>query len=174
MNPEGVPPLVDRSGNGATPVEQGFAPPTEVEENSPAVRYTWRNVTAPTAYGRSYVVQNAAGAAASYTFTGSSITWYTVIGPAQGQASVWIDGQPRGLFNGYAPSGRNRVPHAFGGLAPGEHTITVHVLGKKGSNAGMDTQVAIDAFQAGDTPSGRRRSSPHGDDSASGAHREEA
>ena len=149
VNPAGVPPLVDRSGNPATPVEQGFAPPTELEENSPAVRYTWRNVMTPTAYGRSYVVQNAAGATGSYTFGGTSITWYTVTGPAQGQASVWIDGRLRGIFNGYASSTATRVPRTFHGLAPGEHTITVHVLGKKGSSAGTDAQVAIDAFQAG-------------------------
>ena len=149
VNPAGVAPLVDRSGNPATPLEQDFAPPTEVEENSPAVRYTWRNVPAPAAYGRSYVVQNAAGATASYAFAGTSVTWFTVTGPAQGQASVWIDGRLRGIFNGYASSVVLRVPRAFHGLAPGEHTITVRVLGKKGSSSATDTQVAIDAFQAG-------------------------
>jgi GH25 family lysozyme M1 (1,4-beta-N-acetylmuramidase) len=149
VNPAGVTAVVDRSGNAATPLEQGFAPPTEVQENSPAIRYTWRNVAASAAYGRSYVVQNAAGATASYTFTGTSVTWFTVNGPAQGQASVWIDGRLRGVVNGYAPSVALRVPRAFRGLAPGNHTITVHVLGKKGSTAGTDTQVAIDAFQAG-------------------------
>jgi GH25 family lysozyme M1 (1,4-beta-N-acetylmuramidase) len=149
VNPAGVGPLVDRRGNPATPLEQDFAPPTEVEENSPAVRYTWRNVPAPAAYGRSYVMQNASGATASYAFSGTSVTWFTVIGPAQGQASVWIDGRLRGTFNGYGSSVVLRVPRVFHGLAPGEHTITVHVLGRKGSTAGTDAQVAIDAFQVG-------------------------
>jgi hypothetical protein len=149
VNPAGVAPLVDRSGNPATPVEQDFAPPIEVEENSPAVRYTWRNVPAPAAYGRSYVVQNATGATASYVFAGTSVTWYTMTGPAQGVASVWIDGRLRGIVNGYASSAVLRVPRTFHGLAPGDHTITVRVLGKKGSTAGTDTQVAVDAFQAG-------------------------
>jgi lysozyme len=149
VNPAGVAPLVDRSGNPATPVEQDFAPPTEVEENSPAIRYTWRNVPAAAAYGRSYVVQNAAGATASYAFAGTSVTWFTVTGPAQGQASIWIDGHLQGIVNGFASSVALRVPRAFHGLAPGEHTITVRVLGKKGSSAGTDTQVAIDAFRTG-------------------------
>ncbi|MEP6973643.1 MAG: glycoside hydrolase family 25 protein [Actinomycetota bacterium] len=150
VNPVGVvPQVVDRSANPATPVEQGFAPPIEVEENSPAVRYTWRKVSAPTAYGRSYMVQNTAGATASYAFTGASVTWFTVTGPTQGQASVWIDGHLKGIFNGYAPSVALRAARAFHGLAPGGHTITVRVLGKKGSTAGTDTQVAIDAFEAG-------------------------
>jgi GH25 family lysozyme M1 (1,4-beta-N-acetylmuramidase) len=149
VNPADVAPVVDRSGNQATPLEQSFAASTEVEENSPAVRYTWRNVPESAAYGRSYVVQNAAGATASYAFAGTSVTWFTVTGPAQGQASVWIDGRLRGIFNGYASSVVLRVPRTFHGLAPGAHTITIHVLGKKGSTAGTDVEVAIDAFGAG-------------------------
>jgi GH25 family lysozyme M1 (1,4-beta-N-acetylmuramidase) len=150
VNPTGVlPPVVDRSGNPAAMIQQDFAPPTQVEQSSESVEYEWRGVGARKAYGASYAVEHLGGAAASYTFTGTRVTWFTVTGPAHGKAAVSIDGRARGTFNQYAPSTEFKVGRTFKGLAPGEHTITVRVLGEKGSTSGTDTQVAIDAFEAG-------------------------
>ncbi|MGH2528981.1 MAG: GH25 family lysozyme [Actinomycetota bacterium] len=150
VNPVGVvPQIVDLAGNPATPVEQGFAPPTEVEQRSPAVAYTWRQVRAPRAYGRSYVVERSAGATATFAFTGTSVTWYTATGPTQGKASVSIDRRFRGTFDQYDPAWNVRVPRTFRHLGRGEHTIAIRVLGVKGSSAGTDTQVVVDAFAVG-------------------------
>jgi hypothetical protein len=150
VNRVGVAPLVvDKAGNPAVPVEQSFAPPIEVEQGSPAVTYGWRQVSAPKAYGRSYVVERSAGAAASFTFTGNAVTWYTVTGPTFGKASVSIDGHPHGTFDQYDASSQLRVARAFTRLGAGEHTITVRVLGTPGSPNGADTQVAVDAFGVG-------------------------
>lgn len=150
VNPAGaVPQIVDLAGNPAAPVEQGFAPPTEVEQRSPAVAYTWRRVQAPRAYGRSYVVERSAGATATLAFTGNSVTWYTATGPTQGKASVSIDRRFRGTFDQYEPAWHVRVPRTFRHLGRGEHTITIRVLGVKGSSAGTDTQVVVDAFAMG-------------------------
>jgi len=150
VNPAGVvPQIVDLAGNPATPVEEGFAPPTEVERASPAIAYTWRQVQAPRAYGRSYVVERSAGATATFAFTGSSVTWYTATGPTQGKASVSIDHRFRGTFDQYEPGWHVRVPRTFRHLGPGEHTITIRVLGVKGSSARTDTQVVVDAFAVG-------------------------
>jgi GH25 family lysozyme M1 (1,4-beta-N-acetylmuramidase) len=150
VNPAGVvPQIVDLAGNPLTPVEQAFAPPTEVEQGSPAIAYTWRQVRAPRAYGRSYMVERSAGATATFAFTGSSVTWYTARGPTQGKASVSIDQRLRGTFDQYDPAWHVRVPRTFRHLGPGQHTITIKVLGVKGSSAGTDTQVIADAFGAG-------------------------
>ena len=150
VNPAGVAPqIVDLAGNPVTPVEQAFAPPTEVEQGSPAIAYTWRQVRAPRAYGRSYMVERSAGATATFAFTGSSVTWYTAIGPTQGKASVSIDQRLRGTFDQYDPAWHVRVPRTFRHLGPGQHTITIKVLGVNGSSAGTDTQVIVDAFAAG-------------------------
>jgi GH25 family lysozyme M1 (1,4-beta-N-acetylmuramidase) len=150
VNPAGVvPQIVDLAGNPVTPVEQAFAPPTEVEQGSPAIAYTWRQVRAPRAYGRSYMVERSAGATATFAFTGSSVTWYTARGPTQGKASVSIDQHLRGTFDQYDPAWHVRVPRTFRHLGPGQHTITIKVLGVKGSSAGTDTQVVVDAFGAG-------------------------
>lgn len=150
VNPAGVvPQILDLAGNPATPIEQGFAPPTEIEQGSPAVVYAWRQVRAPRAYGRSYVVERSAGATATFAFTGSSVTWYTARGPTQGKASVSIDHRFRGTFDQYDPAWYPRVPRTFPHLGRGEHTITIRILGVKGSSAGTDTQVVVDAFAVG-------------------------
>jgi GH25 family lysozyme M1 (1,4-beta-N-acetylmuramidase) len=150
VNPTGtVTPIVDRGGNPATTAEADFAPPTEVEQASPAIRYGWRSVSSTHAFGRSYVTEHLAGASASFAFTGRTVTWYTVTGPTQGKASVWIDGRAKGTFNQYAPSMSFKVPRSFRHLARGDHTITIRVLGRDGAKGAADTQVSIDAIAAG-------------------------
>jgi len=66
-----------------------------------------------------------------------------------GKAAVWIDGHAKGTFDGYAPAYAYRAARAFKGLAPGEHTITITVLGQEGAPAATDSRVAIDAFTTG-------------------------
>ncbi|MFB3739038.1 MAG: GH25 family lysozyme [Candidatus Velamenicoccus archaeovorus] len=152
VNPTGVtPPVVDRAGNPASPVVQPFAPPTELEQGSPAITYAWRRLSAPRAFGRSFVVERTAGATASFSFTGNAVSWYTVTGPAQGRAAVSIDGRPRGTFDQFARAARVRVARTFSRLGPGDHRITIRVLGTTTSPGGGDTQVVVDAFGVGST-----------------------
>jgi GH25 family lysozyme M1 (1,4-beta-N-acetylmuramidase) len=149
VNPAIVPQaLVDRSGNPAPTSVQGFAPPAEVEQGSPALSYAWRTVSKADAYGGSYAVERRSGATASFSFTGRSVSWYTVTGPAQGKASVSIDGQRVGTFDQYSGRAAFRVARTFGGLERAEHTITIRVLGTAAAGA-SDTQVVVDAFEAG-------------------------
>jgi GH25 family lysozyme M1 (1,4-beta-N-acetylmuramidase) len=149
-NPAGtITPIVDRGGNAATTTEAVFAAPTQVEQASPSIGYTWRSAASVHAFGRSYAVDHLVGATASFDFKGKTVTWYTVTGPAHGKASVWIDGRPHGTFNQYSPSNAFKVARSFRQLAAGEHTITIRVLGQKGSKGATDTQVAVDAIEAG-------------------------
>jgi GH25 family lysozyme M1 (1,4-beta-N-acetylmuramidase) len=148
VNPAGVVPVVDRSGNPAAAAEQPFAMPTEVEQSSPAIGYAWRTVSAHRAFGGSYAVERGKGAGASYAFTGRQVTWITVAGPAFGRATVLIDGRVRGTFDQYAPATRFKVERTIHGLAAGPHTITVRATGAR-SPAASDTLVALDAFRAG-------------------------
>jgi GH25 family lysozyme M1 (1,4-beta-N-acetylmuramidase) len=150
VNPLGtVGPIVDRGGNPAATTQADFAAPTQVEQASPAIRYGWRTTSSKDAFGRSFVTDHVAGATASFAFKGKTVTWYTVTGPAQGKASVWIDGRAKGTFNQYAPSTSFKVARSFRHLARGDHTITVRVLGIKGAAIATDTQVAVDAIEAG-------------------------
>jgi bacillopeptidase F len=127
-----------------------FAMPTSVQELDPAISYGWQAASARRAFGRSYAVERLAGATASFTFSGKSVTWYTLTGPAQGKAAVSIDGVPRGTFDQHSDRPGFKVPRTFTGLGPGTHTIKIRVLGR-GSSAAADTQVAVDAFEAGGT-----------------------
>ncbi len=147
VNPAIAPVLVvDRSGNPASTTTQAFATPTEVEQDGSAVGYAWRNASNARARGGSYAVEHRAGATASWDFSGSSVTWYTAAGPAQGKAAVSIDGTSRGTFDQYASRVGFGVARTFDGLGAGPHTITVQVLGR-GRASATDTQVAVDAFR---------------------------
>jgi GH25 family lysozyme M1 (1,4-beta-N-acetylmuramidase) len=149
-NPEGtVSSIVDRGGNAAATTEADFAAPTEVEQSSPAISYTWRSVSSSRAFGGSYAMEHLEGATASFTFKGKTVTWFTVTGPTQGKASVWIDGHAKGTFNQYTPSLSFKVARSFPHLAKGDHTITIRVLGQEGAPGASDTQVAVDAIQGG-------------------------
>ena len=148
VNPAIAPVLVvDRSGQPAPTTTQGFATPTEVEEDG-SISYAWRRVTKAGAYGGSYAVEHLAGATASFSFSGRSVTWYTATGPAQGKAAVSIDGMSRGTFDQYATRAGFKVARKFDGLGRGAHTIRVRVLGR-GRASATDTQVAVDAFRTG-------------------------
>lgn len=147
--PAGSTPPVDRGGNPAPTTELGFTAPAELEQSSPAISYTWATVSNRAAYGRSYAVEHLPGGSASFAFTGRTVTWYTATGPAQGKARVLIDGASEGTFDQFGSSAAFRVARTFRNLPSGDHVITIVALGTKGSTAGTDTQVAIDAFGVG-------------------------
>lgn len=144
VNPAGAATVTDSLGNVGEAVDTAFRQQTNVTEVWP--NYTWRSVPHAKARGGSYVVERRPGASASWRFTGSSVTWLTVAGPAHGKAEVSIDGTLRGTVNNYRERMRFDVEHTFGQLGSGPHTIEVAALGKKGARAGNGTLVAIDGF----------------------------
>ncbi len=149
VNPPIAPVLVvDRSANPVPTTALGFATPTEVEDESPAISYAWRTASKARAKGGRYAVEHRAGATASFAFAGGSVTWYTAVGPNRGKAAISIDGDPHGTFDAYAARADFPVPRTFDGLGPGSHTITIRVLGRARASA-TDTQVVVDAFRAG-------------------------
>ncbi|HEX5951182.1 MAG TPA: GH25 family lysozyme [Actinomycetota bacterium] len=146
VNPLGVDPVVDRAGNPAPTTAIDFPTPTELEQNSPSIGYSWRTVQHRDARGGSYLTERNAGARATFAFTGRSVTWYTVRGPAQGKAAVSIDGRRVGVFDQHAGRTTFGATRSFDGLATGSHTITIRVLG---TGSGKDTLVAVDGFAVG-------------------------
>jgi GH25 family lysozyme M1 (1,4-beta-N-acetylmuramidase) len=149
VDPPGATPIVDRAGNPAPTTTASFSASTDVEQDSPAVTYAWGSLSDHRALGHSYEVERLAGASASFAFRGSSVTWYSVQGPAQGKARVSVDGATLGSVNDYAATERFRVAHTFGHLGSGSHTITITALGRKGSARGTDRLVAVDGFGVG-------------------------
>jgi GH25 family lysozyme M1 (1,4-beta-N-acetylmuramidase) len=138
--------IVDRSGNPLPTTTSAVATPTSLEQDSAAAAYAWRDIGNRRAFGRAYTFERSAGATASFAFTGPSATWFTATGPAQGRASVWVDGTRLGTFDQYAPTAAYRVARRFARLGRGPHVLTVRVLGSA-SSAATDTQVVVDAFE---------------------------
>lgn len=150
-NAIGAATIVDRAGNPATPGSVSFRGALAQQENSPAARYGWRRVGSASALGGSYVSEHRAASSASFTFSGTWVTWYTVTGPTFGQAAVYVDGVRKPTVNNYASLVHYRVPRSVSGLKSGTHTLVVVVTGLRGSRIGRDAFVAVDAVRVGST-----------------------
>jgi parallel beta-helix repeat protein len=120
---------------------------TTVQENGAGVSLNGWLVTAdPAASGGSYRSSKVVGDSATFTFSGTSVTWLTRKGPQQGIATVSIDGTARGTVDLYATA-----PAAFAksytGLTSTAHTVKVTVTGKNA--ASQASTVRVDGFRVG-------------------------
>ncbi len=120
---------------------------TTIQDSSPKVEYdTWAGSTSKSASGGTYRSSGKAGATASLTFVGTSVTWVTATGPADGEAQVYIDNVAQGpVIDLYSSATQWQVAHTISGLSSGTHTIEVKVLGLKDSSS-TGTKVIVDAF----------------------------
>jgi len=141
----------DLAGNPSVAAGKAFRATTVLEESNAAVKRAWAVTRATGAYGRSYVREHLAGASASWTFSGRAVTWWTVTGPDQGKARVYVDGVRKATFNNYSAATKFRVGRVIKGLTNKRHTIKIAVLGVKGAKSATGTFVAIDAFTVGKT-----------------------
>jgi lysozyme len=135
--------LRDAAGNAVERTLTRVDAPTEVEQGSVAVTYTWAEVDRDNAAGGSYAVERRPGATATFTFRGPSITWITAKGLGMGEASVSIDGQREGVFDLRSRASAFGVNERFDGLGPGAHEISIRVLGRDGDEA----PVIVDGFR---------------------------
>ena len=150
VNPSGAPTAITDSAGAPIPTTNtAFRGSLVEQESSLAVSYTWRAIPTTRAWGGSYTTERIAGARATYTFTGTSLKWYTVRGPDQGTATVTIDGLSYGTVNNYRATPLFGGFISFAGLGAGSHTLVITVTGARGSRAGTGTFVSIDAMQPG-------------------------
>lgn len=131
---------------GATVAVAFGAPPARKYEETAAALGGW---TAHRDRLGSYRASTVAGDAATFAFSGRSITWHTRKGPAQGHAQVLIDGVNKGTVDLYAAAGQP-ASVSFARLARRPHTIVVKALGTK-SAAASAANVAVDSFTVGRT-----------------------
>jgi hypothetical protein len=118
---------------------------TTTQEWAPAVTLDgWRGLSDGSG---TYRVSKVANNTATFKFSGTSVTWVTRKGPAQGIASVTIDGVSKGTFDTYGASWQV-FKQSFTGLTSTTHKIVVKCLGTKNA-ASTNTNVAVDAFMAG-------------------------
>lgn len=152
LDPAGVsPPITDQEANILATVSDAFRGGLIQDENSPAAVPRWSSVKSTSASGGSYSEDHAAGAAASFAFTGTSVTWQTVDGPNQGEAKIYVDNVFKETVNNYAKTMQFKIARTITGLVSGPHILKIVVTGVKGSTAGTDAEVAVDAFAVGTT-----------------------
>jgi GH25 family lysozyme M1 (1,4-beta-N-acetylmuramidase) len=114
------------------------------QQGSSAIRYsgTWRTRTTSLSLGGSHRYASAAGASASYTFTGSSVGWVATRGPNRGSARIYVDGAYVRTVSLYARSYLpRRVVFAGTWATTGSHTLKIVVVG-----GGTHPTVDVDAF----------------------------
>ena len=81
----------------------------------------------------------------TFTFRGTAVRWYTVLGPAQGKANVYLDGTLKGTFDNYATSTTYNAARTFTGLSDAVHTISIRPLGTKQA-ASSGTLISVDRW----------------------------
>lgn len=126
------------------------ADPKRVEENTAGVSFSagWRRAEATWGWsGGSAMQSTTAGATASITFTGTSIRLIGARGRGHGIAALHVDGVFVREVNLYAaPTDEIHTPIAtIHDLAPGQHTLTITVTGRR-DNQALGNVVVVDAF----------------------------
>ena len=114
------------------------------QQSSSAVKYagSWAAVGNTYASGGSTAYSTAAGAAATFTFTGRAVSWVSSVGSSRGQAKVYIDGVYVHTVNLYSATFHARqVVFATSWSANGTHSIRIVNVGTAGHS-----RVDIDAF----------------------------
>jgi hypothetical protein len=134
----------DGAGNASAWIYGSTVQPFLTEQTGSAVTYsgTWASESSTSASGGSLKYATAAGAAATYTFTGSSVAWASTLGPNRGSANVYVDGVFKKTVSLYSATLQSKqVVYSYQWGANGAHTLMVVVVGTTGH-----PRVDVDAF----------------------------
>jgi hypothetical protein len=124
-------------------------PGTRVEETDASVTYAGNwvpgNRNRPWSMGTS-TVSSTAGAQATLSFTGTSVSWIGFRAPRTGIARVYLDGSFVADVDTYGTSeGFQNPVFTITGLANTAHSLTIEVTGRKNA-ASTNNYVVVDAF----------------------------
>lgn len=117
---------------------------THYSEKSAAITYTgsWKSATHARYAGDRVRYAKAAGATATFTFTGRKVTLYGPGGPTRGKAKVFVDGVYARTVNLHRGTFKARLAaFSTSWKASGKHTVRIEVVGTSGH-----PMVAIDEF----------------------------
>ena len=142
--------LSGSGGSAVTPASKAFRASTKEQENSLRAGFTWAKAKAGSAFGKSYLRESHKGATLTMTVSGTSVTWYTMTGPDQGKAAVFVDGVRKGVVDNYSSARSWRVARTVKGLSAKRHTLKIVVTGKKNASS-RGAGVAVDAVRVGKT-----------------------
>jgi beta-N-acetylhexosaminidase len=118
--------------------------PLLAQESSSAITYagSWPIVGNTYASGGSLAYSTAAGASATYAFTGRAVSWVADLGPSRGQAKVYIDGTYAHTVNlNSATFHARQIVYVASWSTNGSHSIRIVNVGTTGHS-----RVDVDAF----------------------------
>ena len=96
---------------------------------SPTAR-AWRSASYREYAGGAVRYATKAGATATFTFTGSRVTWYGPVGPTRGQARVYVDGKLASTVDLHRSSFAARsAVFSKAWATAGRHTLVIEVVG---------------------------------------------
>ena len=119
-----------------------------IDDQSPRLQYRgrWRTLQQfGQACGGTLSYTSEPGADVSLTFQGTSVTYLFTRAYTRGRVEVLIDGAHRDVIDQFSSGIGWRSEAVYGGLAPGQHTITIRSLRSK-SEASTDYDVDVDGF----------------------------
>ncbi len=130
-------------------VGQGATTSARYQETSPSVTTTgfWRIGSSSLASGGGYTFSDETGAAATFTFTGSEVSWIGQKGRAYGIARVFLDGVFQADIDLYDTNIIlfQQLLFSISGLTNTTHTLRIEVTGGKNPGA-TGPRVGVDAF----------------------------
>jgi len=116
------------------------------QSSQPKYRGRWRTLRQfGLACGGTLSYTDEPGAEVSLTFNGTSVTYVFTRAYTRGQVEVLIDGGHRDVIDQFSSGIEWRSEATYGGLAPGQHTITIRSLHSKAA-ASTDYDVDVDGF----------------------------
>jgi len=123
--------------NNATAADIAGAttPLRRYSEKSASIVYsgTWRSASHWAYAGDAVRYSTAAGAKASFGFTGTKVIWYGPVGPTRGKARVFIDGTLVKVVDLYRSSFTARkAVFSRSWATAGKHTLVIEVVGTAG------------------------------------------
>jgi hypothetical protein len=109
------------------------------------MNFAWSG-TAPNTGSGTAALSATAGAIATFTFTGTAVTWIGFRSPLAGIANVYVDDALVAQPDLYAPADEVRVPvFTIANLAAGSHTLKIEATGQRNA-AAVAAYVVVDAF----------------------------
>jgi hypothetical protein len=151
MKPTAAQALVVLTGALTLPAPAAAQSSARYEENSPAIAYSngwlqeatmgWSGGTAVYAVW-TWDLQ----ATATFSFTGTGVSWIGYRGKYGGYVLVYLDGALVSMIDTWAATEQVSVPvYSINGLAPGPHTLKVELTGVRHPLA-LASETAVDAF----------------------------
>jgi lysozyme len=134
----------DRKSNTSPYVAGPIVRTALFQQSASAITYsgTWHTVSVTSASGGSERYATAAGASATFSFTGSNIAWVSTRGAGRGSAKVYLDGTYITTVNLSSTVGQSRaIVFARNWARNASHTLRIVVVGTAGH-----PRVDVDAF----------------------------